>query len=302
VQRNDILWKSILEDTFEDFLRFFFHEADELFDFSKDFEYLDKELEQLFPPEDDQYASRFVDKLVKVFTKEGHEEWILVHIEVQGYTDPHFADRMFTYYYRIWDKYRKRTTALAILTDDCKHYYPGCFEQTFLGTSLRFEFNTLKILDQCDRKLAESHNMFAQVVITVKTALKGKKLDDQDLFDLKMQLARNLLAKRFSKVKIAKLMNFLKIYVVLKDASLKDSFEKEIEFLTVNTYTNMGINEAVIYIEKEEAREEGVEQGRMERNVAITQTLLNDERFGPDEIARLIGIPLEFVLEIKSRM
>ncbi|WP_157486703.1 hypothetical protein [Dyadobacter alkalitolerans] len=75
VKRNDILWKSILEDTFEDFLRFFFPEADDIFDFSKDFEYLDKELEQLFPPDNNHYSSKFVDKLVKVFTREGQDEW-----------------------------------------------------------------------------------------------------------------------------------------------------------------------------------------------------------------------------------
>lgn len=52
MQRDDTLWKSILEDIFEDFLLFFYPDACSFFDFSKDFEYLDKELEQLFPPED----------------------------------------------------------------------------------------------------------------------------------------------------------------------------------------------------------------------------------------------------------
>ena len=65
MNKNDILWKAILEDIFDDFLRFFYPNADEIFDFSKGFEYLDKELEQLFPPEQDQYEPRYVDKLVK---------------------------------------------------------------------------------------------------------------------------------------------------------------------------------------------------------------------------------------------
>ena len=81
MKRNDILWKAALEDLFDDFLRFFYPEADELFDLEKGFEYLDKELEQLFPPEADNYAPRYVDKLVKVFTRGGGEEWILLHVE-----------------------------------------------------------------------------------------------------------------------------------------------------------------------------------------------------------------------------
>ena len=68
MKRNDILWKAALEDLFDDFLRFFYPEAETLFDLEKGFEYLDKELEQLFPPEFDDYAPRYVDKLVKVFT------------------------------------------------------------------------------------------------------------------------------------------------------------------------------------------------------------------------------------------
>jgi len=64
MKRNDLLWKAALEDLFDDFLRFFFPKAEEIFDFSKKFQYLDKELDQLFPPENDTYAPRYVDKLV----------------------------------------------------------------------------------------------------------------------------------------------------------------------------------------------------------------------------------------------
>ncbi|MCU0469742.1 MAG: Rpn family recombination-promoting nuclease/putative transposase [Arcicella sp.] len=101
---RDILWKGIIEDLFEFFICYFYPESDTLFDFTKGFVFLDKELEQLFPISENN--RRFADKLVKVYTKEGNEKWILVHIEVQGYEDKNFADRMFTYYYRIFDKYQ----------------------------------------------------------------------------------------------------------------------------------------------------------------------------------------------------
>ena len=82
MKRNDLLWKAALEDLFDDFLRFFYRNAAHLYDMDKGFEYLDKELERLFPPEADQYAPRYVDKLVKVFTQTGDEAWVLVHVEV----------------------------------------------------------------------------------------------------------------------------------------------------------------------------------------------------------------------------
>jgi len=71
MKRDDSLWKAILEDVFDDFLRFFFPNANELFDFSRPFEFLDKELEQILLVESEDFSSRYVDKLVKVFTKGG---------------------------------------------------------------------------------------------------------------------------------------------------------------------------------------------------------------------------------------
>ena len=46
---KDILWKSLLEDIFPEFLKYFISQADDIFDFSLGVSFLDKELEQLFP-------------------------------------------------------------------------------------------------------------------------------------------------------------------------------------------------------------------------------------------------------------
>ena len=78
MKRNDLLWKATLEELFDDFLRFFYPEADELFDLNRGFEYLDKELEQLFPTDDENYAPRYVDKLVKEFTRLLSNEFAIV--------------------------------------------------------------------------------------------------------------------------------------------------------------------------------------------------------------------------------
>jgi hypothetical protein len=100
---NDILWKGILEEVFDDLLRFIFPNAEEVFDFGRGFEFLDKELAQMYPEPGKKSATRFVDKLVKVFLKDGKEQWLLVHIEVQGPTGrrSQFAERMFRYFYYV---------------------------------------------------------------------------------------------------------------------------------------------------------------------------------------------------------
>ncbi|MGG7662823.1 Rpn family recombination-promoting nuclease/putative transposase [Dyadobacter sp. BHUBP1] len=223
MKRNDILWKSILEDIFDDFLKFFFPNAEILFDFEKGFEYLDQELDQLFPPEADTFTTRYVDKLVKVHCRSGAEAWLLVHIEVQGYRDETFPDRMFTYYYRIWDKHRKPITAFAILTDDCRHFLPAQFEQACLGTSICFRFNSYKVRDQSEAELEASDNPFAQVVLAVKLALTGKCYSPNELYRLKIDLAKRLLKRDFSKWKVGRLLHFLNFMSIWETISLMKS-------------------------------------------------------------------------------
>lgn len=232
MKRDDTLWKSILEEIFEDFLYFFFPNANELFDLSKGFEYLDKELEQLFPPEQDHYAVRYVDKLVKVFTFSGSEQWILVHIEVQSYNDKYFAQRMFTYFYRIFYKYNKPITAFAIFTDGNKLFTPRVFEQKFLGTNLRYEFNTYKIIQQSEDLLLKNNNPFAQAVLTVLTAITNKNSDDEQIFSIKLELTRRLLSRKIQKDKIRALMNFLRYYIHFENPEMNIKFDKELYEIT----------------------------------------------------------------------
>ncbi len=66
--------EGIIEGPFDDFLKFYFPETVNLFDFNRKFVFLDKELEQLFPQQQDDFSSKYVDNLVKVFTKKSTKE------------------------------------------------------------------------------------------------------------------------------------------------------------------------------------------------------------------------------------
>jgi hypothetical protein len=58
-------------------------------------EFLDKELQPLV--RDAESGRKYTDKLVKVFTRDGVETWVLIHIEIQGRADKHFNARMYRY-------------------------------------------------------------------------------------------------------------------------------------------------------------------------------------------------------------
>ena len=62
--------------------------------------------------------------LVRVATLDGAEQWVYIHVEVQGGQDSDFGERLFTYNYRLYDKYRRPIASLAVLADDREHWKP----------------------------------------------------------------------------------------------------------------------------------------------------------------------------------
>lgn len=73
--RKDTLWKGIIEDLAEEFVRYFFPDAQPIVDFQKGFVFLDKELEQLFPRSESNL--RHADKLFRSRLKDGRELFFL---------------------------------------------------------------------------------------------------------------------------------------------------------------------------------------------------------------------------------
>ena len=226
---DDPLWKSILEQTFSHFLRFIFPNADAIFDLSKPFDYLDKEFEQLFPPESNGKGVRYVDKLVKVFLKDGNEQFVLCHVEIQsnkGRGD--LAERMFRYFYRIWDRYKVPITAIAILADDNKGYRPEVFTQEFMGTSLRYDFNSYKILHQEESVLRANENPFSVIVLTALMAILNKKVTDEGLKEIKHNLYDEMMKRDMDKGTRQGLYDFLTYYVSFDNEEVLRIFPQKI--------------------------------------------------------------------------
>lgn len=294
LQRDDTLWKAILEDVFDDFLRYCFpHEISQI-DFDRGFEYLDKELGQLFPPDQDEYKPRFVDKLVKVFTKEGNEAWVLVQIEVQGQRDTAFAKRMFLYYARIFDKFEKPIVGIAIFTDNDPRFVSNEFRSTAFGATLSYSFNTIKVLELNEEELKKSKNPFAFVLQVVKTALIAKEIAAEELFNLKLQLVRNLLVHNLPKAKIRSLMNFLRYYVRFESTELVDKFDLELGRITQTTKT-MGIEEFLLERAKTEGKREGILEGEVKGKLKGREIGIMESKIETAKKLKELGVAITII-------
>jgi len=304
MKRNDDLWKGILEDIFDDFLRFMHPDADEIFDFGRGVTFLGKELRQLFPPEKDKFSTKIVDKLAKLYTHDGAEKWVLIHCEVQGKYNIDFPLRMFTYYYRIFDKYRRRISAYAILTEETQKPRTGNYATEFLGTKLEFHYNVYKISQQSEDELLRSNNPFAMVVLTVRSVLEKKNLDDNALMEIKLKLAKQLLQKSFPKMKIHKIMFFLECYIHFENTENNIIFDKELEQITGRTKT-MGIEQQVLDMAKKQGiklgEKRGIKLGEERKNREVVINMLQ-KNLTNETIADFANVPIDYVQKIKASL
>src|SRR5437868_1264899 len=118
----DSPWKEALDAYCEAFLALLFPEVHDQIDWSRGYESLDKEFQQVV--REAELGRRYVDKLVKVWTKDGVERWALIHVEVQTTCDADFPQRMYVYNYRIFDRYNRAVASLAVLADDDADWRP----------------------------------------------------------------------------------------------------------------------------------------------------------------------------------
>ncbi len=72
-------------------------------------------------------GNREADKLFEVQWCDGGRELVLVHVEVQAQGEKDFAQRMYVYNTRIWQRYGRPAVSLALLVDENPQFRPDQF-------------------------------------------------------------------------------------------------------------------------------------------------------------------------------
>lgn len=287
---KDALWKGVIENLIDEFLAYFFPDLVKIVDFERGIEFLDTELKKLLP--DSPGGRRHADKLIKVYLKDGIEVWFLIHVEVQGYQDPDFAQRMFECIYRIRDRFQRKVIGLAIYTDWDRTYHFKEFQETFFGTKLHYEFNTYVLRDHTPTELAKDPNPFAAVMEAAWQHLNRPE-DDQSLRLLKLDMIQRLKACNIPREKISLIIDFIRYFVPFTNSEINANFEQDL--LTIsNTVIPMGLREAILEDVKQQGIEQGIEQGKLD----VTLNLWSTQEFSLDKIAMLVDLPSERVEQL----
>ena len=271
----DSPWKEALRLYLRSFLRLCFPQVEQVVDWSRQAQFLDKELQQIIRDADS--GKQYVDMLIQVWLLDGSEEWILLHIEVQHRPDPDFAARLYRYNYRTSDVYGKRVATLAILADADPNWRPTHYEMVAPGSRVRFDFSVCKLLDLVadDVRLKASREPSA-VIVLANWAVQQAGKDDERRLALKWDLTRRLYEIGLAKADIMELYR-------LVDWLMKLPRELEARFLRqVYELEKQKIMPYVTSAEQfgmEKGMEKGMEQGQL---MAFRESLLEllQARFG----------------------
>jgi hypothetical protein len=286
VDEFDGPWKEAIEEWFEQFLLFFFPLIHGEIDWSKGYEFLDKELQQLAP--ESATGPRTVDKLIKVVWKSGAECWILVHIEVQAQAETSFPRRMYVYRYRIDDKFNRPIVSLAILADDELNWRPDEYRESLAGCELRFRFPIVKLLDFASREewLEEQANPFAIVTLShLKTQQTHRDPDERTVW--KIRLLKGLYNRGYEGEQIRRLLRLIDWLLRLPKEMDKivwaeiEALEQEKRMPYVSSIEQIGIEKGI-----EQGIELGTEKG-LEKGIRAGITVMLESRFGPEGSACL---------------
>ncbi|MGE0082850.1 MAG: hypothetical protein AB7S75_00370 [Desulfococcaceae bacterium] len=222
-------WKEALELYFEAFMGFFFSHIHAEIDWSKGYEFLDKELEKIV--RDAEIGRRYADKLVKIFLLSGGETWLLIHIEIQDDKDKDFEKRMFVYNYRISDRYDREVVSLAVLTDSSSKWRPGKYRRGRWGCETVFRFPVIKLTDYRKKweKLEQDQNPFSLVVMA---HLKSKSVKaGQSRKRWKLHLMRLLFERGYGRQDILEMFRFIDWLVELPE-DMEKQFQDELTQIT----------------------------------------------------------------------
>lgn len=223
----DSPWKEVLERFFEEFIFFCFPAIHAEIDWSQPPVFLDKELQQSLRRA--KITRRAVDKLVKVWLRDGHETWLLIHIEVQNQVDQDFPKRMYIYSYRIFDYHNREVVSLAILGDNDRSWRPQSFGYQRWGCQVNMRFPIVKLLDFEERwsELATSDNPVAMVIMAhLKTMTTQRNI--QDRLRWKIELVKALYQHGHQREFVWEIFRFIDWIMILPE-KYEQRFEQAIK-------------------------------------------------------------------------
>jgi len=230
-------------------------------------ESLDNELREIQKDIFDKDSSEKVisDKIIKVLLKDKGSKILFIHVEVQSYSSGSeiFGERMFRYFYRIWDKFRYKYKDKSEIVAAAIYTYKGDRgkDKSYVyklpeiqNDILTYNFKTIDVEKIELEKISEDNPL--KLVFKMAKSLLEINIRDEDIYEAKIELAKELLD--YDKVKnndqIKALVDFLEYLFLIQNPEIEKRYE---EYKNANGGVfKMSIDEIRKIHYKNEAKEE----------------------------------------------
>lgn len=260
-QQYDSRWKKILTSFFRPAMELCFPVLAQDVDWSREIEFLEQELKRI--SRRSATGDRYVDKLARLWLRNGTEQRILLHLELQAQQRVAYEEHVFEYNVLARLFYKLPVVSVAILADSNPQWWPTTYKTALWGCEHTFRFPIVKLLDiACDEQvLLCNQNPFAIVVLAHVQSMKASK-DFDAKYQWKKRLVQLGYQRGYDRETIVDLFTFIDWVMVLPD-EMEIKFEAELsEFEKV---------QRMEYVTSIERR--GIEQGKKtgQENVILRQ-------------------------------
>ncbi|MDR1579165.1 MAG: hypothetical protein LBS35_02310, partial [Synergistaceae bacterium] len=168
----DNLFKTVLRDYFWDGLKIFLPELYEDADRDKGFVLLDKELQKV--TFDLGGGARHIDMLARITLKNGEDEFIICHLEVQN--DKGGGDmsyRMYCYKEAIHLRYSKEPVGIAVMLTNRPRGEKKFYHSNVYGVEVTYKYINIPVPGIEDEVLLADENRIGLVLYAAKCASKS---------------------------------------------------------------------------------------------------------------------------------
>ena len=299
----DAAWKTILEAFEKEIVELLFPEIYTKINWDIKSEALDNELleiqKEIFSKEE---AEKIIsDKIINVKMKDNESKILFIHVEVQSYSSNEnvFSERMFRYFYRIWDKFRYKYNDISDIVGSAIYTYKGA-----AGKDKRFVYNLPDLHDEIiiynfrtiDVETLELDSINNEnplkLVFKIAKKLLSTVANDNEIFLAKVELFNELV--NYNKVKTIDqrkaLVYFLEYLFLIQDDSLSERF-KEIKDSTGG----------IMKMSIDEIREKYLEEkGSEEKAIDVAREMLKDKE-PIEKIMKYTKLSKEEILKIEIK-
>jgi hypothetical protein len=237
---------------------------------------------------------------------------------------------MFTYSYRIFDKYNHFAEALVIFLNDDPAFQPTEFRLAGASADIVFRYRTFVVHSRDSETLYQKGNPFGLVMQLAWAGIHAKRIRSAAAFDdwlreQKTKLYSKMLEDGYSKEKTRIFVHLLSNYIRLKSATAQTQLT---DYFTLNPQTQktMGVIELIQTAVLEEVRQEseqvGIQKGRQEgrqegeqlgiqkgeqlgeqaEKLRLMLNLVQHTDFSDEKIAQLVVADIALVSRVRERV